>query len=121
VALYGGKHNVALTLASPGIPGADWITVSLSNIVIINDPAGLTRLDVIFRVLNFLTVQAFGSVFYGQTGGQLRFTLTPSAINDIAQLSELGSPGSGDGVRSSLSSLLNPALVQAGVLLRLAI
>ena len=56
-----------------------------------------------------------------QTGGQLRFTLTPAAINDIANLSELGTPGSAESVRASLSSLRFPAQVQAGVLLRLSI
>lgn len=121
VALYQGKHNVALTIASPGVPGADWITVALSNIVIVNDPSALTRLDVIFRVLNFLSVQAFGSVFYGQTGGQLRFRLSAKEINGIADLAEIGSPGSGDQIRANLKPLLDPPLVQAGVLLRLAI
>ncbi|MGV3620570.1 MAG: hypothetical protein ACO1OB_07120 [Archangium sp.] len=119
--LYQGKHNVGLTIAAPGIPGADWITVSLSNVVIISDPAALTRLDVIFRVLNFLSVQAFGSVFYGQTGGQLRFNLEPKTISDVANLSEFANPGSGDVVRSQLRPLQYPPLVQAGVLLRLSI
>jgi hypothetical protein len=121
VPLYGGKHNLAVTLASPGIPGADWITVSLSNIIIINDPSALTRLDVIFRVLNFLSVQAFASVFYGQPGGQLRFKLSAQTINDIANLSEATQPGSGEQVRTTLGPLRYPPLVQAGVMLRLAI
>lgn len=121
VALYQGKHNLAITLASPGIPGFDWITVALSNIIILNDPAALSRLDVIFRVLNFLSVQAFGSVFYGQPGGQLRFKLSAQSINDIANIAELGQPGAGDQIRTSLGPLRYPPLVQAGVLLRLAI
>lgn len=121
VALYQGKHNLAITLAAPGIPGFDWITVSLSNIIIMNDPAALTRLDVIFRVLNFLSVQAFGSVFYGGAGGQLRFKLSAQAINDIANVAELAQPGSGDTVRTNLSPLRYPPLVQAGVLLRVSI
>ncbi len=121
VPLYGGKHNVALTLAAPGIPGADWVTLSLSNIVMVNDPAALTRLDAIFRVLNFLSVQAFAAVFYGQPGGQLRFQLSSKAINDIANLSDAAQDGSGEQVRTSLGPLRYPPLVQAGVLLRLAI
>jgi hypothetical protein len=121
VGLYQGKHNLAVTLAAPGIPGFDWITVSLSNVIILNDPAALTRLDVIFRVLNFLSVQAFGSVFYGAPGGQLRFKLSPSTINTIADLSEASQAGSGDTVRSQLGPLRYPPLVQAGVLLRLSI
>lgn len=121
VPLYGGKHNLAVTLVAPSIPGADWITLSLSNIIIINDPAALTRLDAIFRVLNFLSVQAFASVFYGQAGGQLRFRLSAPTINGIANFAELGQPGSGDQIRAALKPLLNPPLIQAGVLLRLAI
>ncbi len=121
VPLYGGKHNVALTLAAPGIPGADWITLSLSNIIMVNDPAALTRLDAIFRVLNFLSVQAFAAVFYGQPGGQLRFQLSSKAISDIANLSDVVQEGSGEQVRTSLGPLRYPPLVQAGVLLRLAI
>ncbi len=121
VSLYGGKHNLGISLTLPGLPNLSWVTVSLSNIIIINDPAGLTRLDVGFRVLTYLTVQVFGSVFYGQTGGQLRFKLTPQVINDIANVSEATQPGSGAGVRTNLGALRYPALVSAGVLLRLSI
>jgi hypothetical protein len=118
VPLYGGKHNVAVTLAAPGIPGADWITLSLSNIVIVNDPSALTRIDAIFRVLNFLSVQAFASVFYGQPGGQLRFKLNAQNINDIANLAPEDQRAQ---IRTSLGPLRYPPLVQAGVLLRLSI
>lgn len=121
VGLYGGQHNVALALAAPGIPGFDWITVSLSNIVIINDPAAITRLDVIFRVLNYLNVQAFAGLLYGQPGGQVRFQVSSQVINDIANISEGLEPGSGEQLRGSLGPLRYPPLLQAGVLLRLAI
>lgn len=119
--LYSGKHNLAATLTAPGLPGFDWITLTLSSIVIVNDPAGLTRLDAIFRVLSSLWVQAFASVFYGQTGGQLRFNLSTEAINELAKVSELFDPGSGDQVREGLAPLRWAPVVQAGVVLRLAI
>lgn len=121
VALYGAQHSLAVSLAAPGIPGADWITMSLSNIIILNDPSALTRLDVIFRVLNYLSVQAFGAIFYGQTGGQLRFRLNDSVVNAISQFAEIAQPGSGATTRASLSSQSVPPLLQAGVLLRLSI
>ncbi len=121
VPLYQGQHNLAVTLAAPGIPGAEWITIALTNIVILNDPSGLTRIDAIFRVLNFLSVQAFVGVLYGQPGGQLRFRLAAQTINDIANVSEAAQPGSGEQVRGSLGTLRYPPIVQAGVLLRLAI
>ncbi|MBL9039919.1 MAG: hypothetical protein JNG84_15480 [Archangium sp.] len=120
-ALYGGQHNLAVTVAAPGLPELSWITLSLSNILILNDPSGLTRIDASFRVLSYLTVQAFAAVFYGQTGGQLRFKLSSQVINDIANVSELGQPGSGATVRSNLAPLRFPGMVQAGVLLRLSI
>lgn len=121
IGLYGGQHNVALSLAAPGIPGFDWITVSLSNVVILNDPSALSRLDVIFRVLNFLNVQAFAGLIYGQTGGQLRFRVSSQVINDIANISDGLEPGSGAEIRSSLGTLRYAPILQAGVLLRLAI
>ena len=95
--------------------------MSLSNVVVISDPSALTRVDVIFRVLNFLTVQAFGSVFYGETGGQLRFRLSPDLIRDMAVLSESLQAGTGADVRRSLEPLQYPPIVQAGLMLRLAI
>jgi hypothetical protein len=111
--LYSGQHNLAVTLASPGVPGADWITVSLSNIVIISDPAALSRLDVIFRVLTYLNVQVFASVLYGQAGGQLRFKLTDT---EVAALSALQPDAS-----TQLETLKYPPVVQAGVVLRLSL
>lgn len=121
VALYQGKHNLGITLAAPGIPGFDWITLSLSNIIIFSDPAAITRVDVIFRVLNFLSVQAFGSVFYGAPGGQLRFKLSANSINTIADVAEAQQAGAGETVRSQLGPLRYPPLLQAGLMLRLSI
>ncbi len=121
VSLYQGRHNLAVTLAAPGIPGYDWITVSLTNIVILNDPSALTRLDVIFRVLTYLNVQAFASVLYGQAGGQLRFKLNTQAINDIANISEAMQAGAGEQVRTTLGPLRYAPVVQAGVILRVSI
>ena len=112
--LYGAKHNLAATLTAPGIPGFDWITLTLSSIVIVNDPSGLTRLDVGFRVLSFLTVQAFAAVFYGQTGGQLRFKLSTQVLDELAPFLDAAT-------LQSLDPLRWPPIVQAGVILRLSI
>jgi hypothetical protein len=119
--LYGGRHNLALTLSAPGLPNLTWVTVSLSNIVVLNDPSALTRLDVSLRVLTYLNIQLFAAAFYGQTGGQLRFQLTPQEINELANLSEATTPGSGAALRSSLSNLRYPPVVQAGIILRVSI
>jgi hypothetical protein len=117
-ALYSGRHNVAITLAAPGIPGADWITVALSNIVILNDPSALTRLDVIFRVLSYLNIQVFASALYGQAGGQLRFSLPGQLIEGLVTFSP---EADREELRTSLETLRDPPVVQAGVLLRLSI
>jgi hypothetical protein len=119
--LYAGRHNLAVSLASPGLPQFSWITLSLSNIIVLSDPSALTRIDAIFRVLSNLNVQVFAAVLYGQTGGQLRFRLSPKAINDIAGIAEAAQPGSGDSLRTALEPLRNPPLMQAGVVLRLSI
>ena len=119
--LYGGQHNLAATLTAPGIPGYDWISVSLSSVVIVNDPSGLTRLDLTFRVLSSLSVQLFAAAFYGQSGGQLRFRLSEMEITQLAAYSELVNENSGPSVRDALAPLRWPPLVQAGVLLRLSI
>lgn len=119
--LYGGRHNLAATLTAPGIPGFDWITLNLSSIVVLNDPAGLTRLDVIFRALSYLNIQLFAAAFYGQSGGQLRFNLSSRAIDDLATFYELTGQGSADALRASLASVRSPPLLQAGVILRLSI
>ena len=55
------------------------------------------RLDVTFRVLTYLNVQVFGSLFYGQKGGELRFQIPdelkaqiPSAASFAASIGQAG-------------------------------
>lgn len=104
IPLYAGRHYLALIASAPGIPQFPWISVSATNLLNLNDVSGLARVDVTFRVLTYLNVQAFGAVFYGQKGGELRFTL-PSELTDQI-------PG---------ASSFKPSLAQLGVLLRLSI
>ena len=118
--LYGGKHNLALTLGLLSLPRAEWISMTLSNIVIINDPSALTRLDVSFRVLNYLSIQLFVAALYGENGGQLRFTMSDALINGLANLAK--TRGQDDNaLRTSLAPLKTPVVAQAGVILRLSI
>lgn len=104
IPLYAGRHYLALIAAAPGIPGFQWISVNATNLLNLNDVSGLFRLDVSFRVLTYLTVQAFGAVFYGQKGGELRFTLPSEIASQVPNASSLGAP-----------------VAQAGMLLRLSI
>lgn len=102
--LYGGRHYLALIASAPGIPGFPWISVSATNLLNLNDVSGLARMDVTFRVLTYLNVQVFGAVFYGQKGGELRFTLPSELASQIPNASSFG-----------------PPIAQAGVLLRMSI
>lgn len=104
IPLYSGRHYLALIASAPGIPQFPWITVNATNLLNLNDISGLVRLDVVFRVLTYLNVQVFGAVFYGQKGGELRFTLPSELASQIPGASSLG-----------------PPIAQAGVLLRLSI
>ncbi len=119
--LYGAQHNVAVSFAMPGLPGLPWITASLANIIIVSDPSALSRVDLTFRVLQQLQIQCFASVFYGRGGGQLKFQLDGDSVEQLAQLSDLMQPGSGAAVRESASALRDAPLLQAGLVLRLAI
>jgi hypothetical protein len=116
--LYQGKHSIALIATSPTVPGAEWISLTVSNIIRVNDPSGLTRLDASFRVLTYLTVTVFSQFFYGQSGGELRFALPDQAVNDLASLSPTAQQAQ---VRAQLKPLTYPPLVQCGALLRLSI
>ncbi len=121
VSLYGGQHNLAVGLLATSVPGADWISVSLNNIVIISEPSAMTRIDVTFRVLSYLNVQLFAAALYGNTGGQLRFTLSGKQIQTLSALQDLTSPGTGAALMTTLKPLQLPPVALGGVLLRLSI
>lgn len=119
VPLYQGKHSLALIVAAPGLPELPWVTLNLSTIISFVDPSALTRLDASFRVLQYLTVSVFGAVFYGQTGGELRFRLPADAIGD--QLAPFLPAEQRGPLRVSLRQADAAPILQTGVLLRLSI
>ncbi|MDP1918184.1 MAG: hypothetical protein Q8L14_18210 [Myxococcales bacterium] len=97
IPLYAGRHYLALIASAPGIPEFPWISISATNLLNLNDISGLVRLDVTFRVLTYLNVQVFGSLFYGQKGGELRFQIPdelkaqiPSAASFAASIGQAG-------------------------------
>lgn len=104
IPLYAGRHYLALIASAPGIPEFPWISVSATNLLNLNDISGLVRLDVTFRVLTYLNLQVFGSVFYGQKGGELRFQIPSELASQLPASASFASP-----------------VGQAGVLLRLSI
>jgi hypothetical protein len=104
IPLYAGRHYLALIASAPGLPQFPWISINATNLLNLNDVSGLVRLDVIFRVLTYLNVQVFGAVFYGQKGGELRFSLPAEIERQLPAGTSFASP-----------------IGQAGVLLRLSI
>lgn len=104
IPLYAGRHYLALIASAPGIPEFPWISISATNLLNLNDISGLVRVDATFRVLTYLTVQVFGAFFYGQKGGELRFSLPTELAAQVPNASSLA-----------------PPVAQAGVLLRLSI
>jgi hypothetical protein len=104
IPLYAGRHYLALIASAPGIPEFPWISISATNLLNLNDISGLARLDVTFRVLTYLNVQVFGSLFYGQKGGELRFQIPAELASQIPSAASFAA-----------------SVGQAGVLLRLSI
>lgn len=119
VPMYQSRHSAALVVTAPGLPNLSWVSLTLSNIVSFSDPSALTRFDASFRVLQYLTVQAFVAVFYGKPGGELRFRLPADDIAD--QVSPYLPVEQRLPLRASLRQAEHPPLLQAGVLLRLSI
>ncbi len=103
---YTGQHYLALYAFLLGLPDVDWVTLSLNCINNLSDPSGIARVDVIFRVLSYLTIETFAAVNYGVRGGEFRLGY------DLP----LGPPGSG------AATLTIPAPVASfGIGLRIAI
>lgn len=106
--LYRGRHYLAVSAALPGLPDLPWITVSASNILNLGDPSGLVRLDTMFRVLTYLTVQVYAGAFYGAKDGQFSLSLEGELPAGVAGPAPV--------------KIVVPApKAQAGLLLRLAI
>lgn len=72
---YAGQHYLAVFASAPGLPNANWITLSASNLLNLSDKTGLIRVDANFRVLTYLTVEAFAQLNYGTKGGELRLAI----------------------------------------------
>ena len=79
--LYLGQHYAGLFVLVPGLPGnLNWITLTLTGLMNISDPSGIVRLDAFFRVLTFLSIEAYGSFNFGVKGGEFRFGLDIPSI-----------------------------------------
>jgi hypothetical protein len=75
-AFYVGRHYAAIYAMAMGLPGGfDDITLILSNLGNLSDKSFTSRLDAIFRVLSYLSVETCVSTNYGTTGGSFRFAV----------------------------------------------
>lgn len=106
--LYRPQHSIAMTAAFPGLPGYNWITLSASDVTSLSDGSGLVRLDASFRVLTYLTVQAYGAAFYGGKMGQFSLSLDEELPAGVVG-------------PTPVRVQVRAPRAQAGVLLRLAI
>nr|APZ78828.1 uncharacterized protein [Stigmatella aurantiaca Sg a15] len=72
---YLGKHYAALyaTLIGPG--SWDKASFVLSNIGNLSDRSFTSRLDLGYRALSYLSVEAYAAASYGRKGGEFRFAL----------------------------------------------
>ncbi|MDC0708615.1 hypothetical protein POL68_09060 [Stigmatella sp. ncwal1] len=72
---YLGKHYAAVyaTLIGPG--SWDKASFILSNIGNLSDRSFTSRLDLGYRALSYLSVEAYGAASYGHKGGEFRFAL----------------------------------------------
>ncbi|MBU8895017.1 hypothetical protein KRR26_05350 [Corallococcus sp. M34] len=72
---YAARHYAALylLLAQPG--SLDKTTFNLFTLGNLSDRSFTTRLNVVHRALSYLTVEAYGSVYYGQKGGTFRLAM----------------------------------------------
>lgn len=85
VPFYVGRHYAAVYALAAGLPwGLDEVTVVLTNLGNLTDLSFIGRADVFVRILSYLTLEIFGSLHYGNRGGEFRlgfdipaFTLAP--------------------------------------------
>lgn len=68
--LYAGRHYVAGFVSLPAPGSLDLWTFTLSSLGNLSDRSALTRLDVSFTALTYLSVQMYAAVHYGK-GGEL--------------------------------------------------
>lgn len=71
-AFYAAQHYAAAFVLLAGLPNARWISGNFTTLLNITDLSGLVRLDMFFRVLTYLSIEAFVAANFGNRGGELR-------------------------------------------------
>jgi hypothetical protein len=92
---YSGQHYGALFVALPSPGNWDYTSFTVSNIANFTDMTFAVRFDFSTTFLTYLSLQAYVMAYYGEKGGEFRFslpenTLFPGAPEMPAQLFTTG-------------------------------
>jgi hypothetical protein len=76
---YTGRHYAAIYLTAEGPDELKHTSYTFSNLGNLSDMSFISRVDFSWRVLTYLTFEAYADVHYGNQGGEFRFSInTPS-------------------------------------------
>jgi hypothetical protein len=81
-AFYAAQHYAAAFVLLAGLPNAKWIGGNFTTLLNLTDLSGLVRIDMFFRVLTYLSIEAFAAVNFGTRGGELRPYFPAFALPD---------------------------------------
>jgi hypothetical protein len=104
---YLGKNYASIYLTAEGPDEGKRTNYTLSTLANLSDHSLITRLDFSWRVLVYLTFEAYGDVHYGAEGGEFRFSLnTPILTSQSSVIPPIYNPSTlfdlGIGFRMSL-------------------
>ena len=87
---YTGRHYAALYATAEGPDAEKRTSYTFSTLSNLSDRSLISRLDFSWRVLTYLTFEAYGDAHYGTSGGEFNFSLTTPALayqgNSIAAI-----------------------------------
>jgi hypothetical protein len=77
---YTGRHYAAIYATAEGPDELKHTNYTFSNLANLSDQSFISRIDFSWRVLTYLTFEAYGDVHYGNRGGEFRFALDTPAL-----------------------------------------
>jgi hypothetical protein len=83
---YLGRHYVGFYLSAEGPDARKNTSVGFSTLGNLSDQSFISRVDFSWRVLTYLTFEAFADVHYGSAGGEFNFRM------DTPELTNAGTP-----------------------------
>jgi hypothetical protein len=85
VPFYLGQHYVAAYVLLSGLGPSDELTLTATGLSNLSDRSGIARVDGSVRVLTELTVNGYGQVSLGETGGEFAFGLDIEPIPGLLE------------------------------------